>query len=137
VAHRSTLYGSSALDRRGERRVVREPYRQGFGRARTEAYGRPAGWILLMSAAEKVFFPTSLLIMLILRWWEALAVTVACETAICIAALAFVMKGRRIEYILKALVVTPVRYALLGSELITIGRFASDLWVTNNRKWRK
>jgi hypothetical protein len=47
------------------------------------------------------------------------------------------MKGRRIEYILKALVVTPVRYALLGSELITIGRFASDLWITNNRKWRK
>ena len=115
----------------------REPYRQGFGRARTEAYGRPAGWILLMSAAEKVFFPTSLLIMVILRWWEALAVTVACETAICIAALAFVMKGRRLEYIFKAIVVTPIRYALLGSEMITIGRFATDLWVTNNRKWRK
>ena len=137
VAHRSALHGGSAFDRRGERRLVSEPYRQGFGRARTEAHGRPAGWILLMSAAEKVFFPTSLLIMLILRWWEALAVTVVCETAICIAALAFVMKGRRLEYILKALVVTPVRYALLGSELITIGRFASDLWITNNRKWRK
>ena len=137
LAHRSAVHGSSTLDRRGDRRVVREPYRQGFGRARTEAYGRPAGWILLMSAAEKVFFPTSLLIMVILRWWEALAVTVACETAICIAALAFVMKGRRIEYILKAIAVTPVRYALLGSELITLGRFASDLWITNNRKWRK
>jgi len=86
---------------------------------------------------EKVFFPTSLLIMLILRWWEPLAVTIACETAICVAALAFAMKGRRIEYVLKAIAVTPVRYALLGSELITIGRFASDLWITNNRKWRK
>ncbi len=137
VEYRSGLRGSGPSDRRGDRRLVSEPYRQGFGRARTEAYGRPAGWILLMSAAEKVFFPTSLLIMLILRWWEALAVTVACETAICIAALAFVMKGRRIEYILKAIAVTPIRYALLGSEVITIGRFASDLWVTNNRKWRK
>jgi glycosyltransferase involved in cell wall biosynthesis len=135
--HRSGPYGGGSADRRGDRRLVREPYRQGFGRERTESHGRPAGWILLMSAAEKVFFPTSLLIMLILRWWEALAVTVVCETAICIAALAFVMKGRRIEYIVKALAVTPIRYALVGSELITIGRFASDLWITNNRKWRK
>ena len=131
---------TSALDpasRGGDRRVVREPYRQAFGRARTESHGRPAGWILMMSAAEQVFFPTTLLIMLILRHWEALAVTVACETAICIGALALVMKGRRLEYALKALAVTPIRYALLGSELVTIGRFASDLWITNNRKWRK
>ena len=90
-----------------------------------------------MSAAEKVFFPTTLLIMLILRHWEALAVTVACETAICVAALMFVMKGRRLEYLLKGIAVTPIRYALLGSELVTIGRFASDLWITKNRKWRK
>jgi glycosyltransferase involved in cell wall biosynthesis len=137
VEYRSALRGAGPSDQRGDRRLVSEPYRQGFGRARTETFGRPAGWILLMSAAEKVFFPTSLLIMLILRWWEALAVTVACETAICIAALAFVMKGRRLEYIFKAIAVTPIRYALLGSEVITIGRFASDLWVTNNRKWRK
>jgi glycosyltransferase involved in cell wall biosynthesis len=136
-AYRGALHGMDASDRRGERRLVNEPYRQGFGRALTESYGRPAGWSLLMSAIEKVFFPTSLLIMLILRWWEALAVTVACETAICVAALAFVMKGRRLEYILKAVAVTPIRYALLGSELVTIGRFASDLWITNNRKWRK
>ena len=41
-----------------DRRMVREPYRQAFGRARTLTHGRPAGWILLMSAVEKVFFPT-------------------------------------------------------------------------------
>jgi glycosyltransferase involved in cell wall biosynthesis len=137
VARGSRLHGAGPSDRRGERRQVSEPYRQAFGRDRTESHGRPAGWILLMSAVEKVFFPTTLLIMLILRYWEPLAVTVACETVICITALAFVMKGRRFEYILKGLAVTPIRYALLGSELITIGRFASDLWITNNRKWRK
>ncbi len=136
-AYRRASHGVSASDRGGERRRVCEPYRQAFGRARTESHGRPAGWILLMSAIEKVFFPTTLLIMVILRYWEALAVTVACETAICLAALAFVMKGRRIEIALKGIAVTPIRYALLGSELITIGRFASDLWITNNRKWRK
>ncbi len=137
LAHGSASPGVGLPDRAGERRRVSEPYRQAFGRARTESHGRPAGWILLMSAVEKVFFPTTLLIMLILRYWEALAVTVACETAMCLAALAFVMKGRRIEIVVKGVAVTPIRYALLGSELITIGRFASDLWITNNRKWRK
>ena len=137
LPHRSTTPGDGVSNHGGDRRLVREPYRQGFGRARTASHGRPAGWILVMSAAEKVFFPTTLLIMLILRHWEALAVTAACETLICMTALALVMKGRRTQYALKALAVTPIRYALLGSELITIGRFASDLWITNNRKWRK
>ena len=137
LRHEAGLPGDSGSNARGERRVAREPYRQAFGRTRTESHGRPAGWILMMAAVEKVFFPTALLIMLIERNWEALAVTVACETLVCVGALALVMKGQRLEYTLKALAVTPIRYVLLGSELITIGRFASDLWVTNNRKWRK
>ena len=127
--------GGSVSDR--ERRFIREPYRQAFGRARTEAFGRPAGWILAMSAVEKVFFPVGLLIMVILGNWEGLAVTVAAETTICLSALALTMKGQRMEYALKGLLVTPIRYALLGSELFTIGRFASDLWITKDRKWRK
>ena len=120
-----------------DRRVVREPYRQAFGRERTLSYGRPAGWILLMSAVEKIFFPTSLIMMLLFRNWEALAVTAAAETAVCVGALAYVMKGQRLEYTLKGLLATPIRYALLLSEVVTIGRFATDLWITNNRKWRK
>jgi glycosyltransferase involved in cell wall biosynthesis len=121
----------------GDRRVVREPYRQAFGRARSERFGRPAGWILMMSAIEKVFFPTVLLAMAILGNWHGLAWTVAIDTIVCVTALAAVMKGRRLEYVLKGIAVTPVRYALLGSEVLTIGRFAVDVWLTNNRKWRK
>jgi glycosyltransferase involved in cell wall biosynthesis len=120
-----------------DRRVAREPYRQAFGRARTRTYGRPAGWIVLMAAVEKVFFPTVLLLMLILRNWEGLAVTVGFETAVCLVALAIVMKGARLEYVFKGLVVTPIRYALLAMETLTIGRFAFDLWITGNRSWRK
>jgi hypothetical protein len=29
------------------------------------------------------------------------------------------MKARRLEYVLKGLAVTPIRYALLGSEFVT------------------
>ena len=137
LAHGTAVRGTNRSESGGERRRVSEPYRQAFGRARTESHGRPAGWILLMSAIEKVFFPTTLLMMVILRYWEALAVTVAFETLICITALALVMKGQRLQYVVKGIAVTPIRYALLGSELITMGRFATDLWITNNRKWRK
>jgi glycosyltransferase involved in cell wall biosynthesis len=127
----------AAKSARSDRRMVREPYRQAFGRERTATHGRPAGWILLNSAVEKILFPFALLIMAIYGNWEALAVTIAAETAICMMALALVMKGKRLEYAMKAMAVTPIRYALIGSELITIGRFATDLWITQNRSWRK
>ena len=91
----------------------------------------------MMSAIEKVFFPTVLLVMAILGNWHGLAWTIAADTTVCVVALAIVMKGRRLEYVVKGIAVTPVRYALLASELVTIGRFAVDVWLTNNRKWRK
>ncbi len=134
VGHRDAGGGAYESD---ERRIVREPYRQAFGRDRTEQFGRPAGWILLMGAVEKVFFPTTLLIMLLLGQWRGLALTVVIETFVCVSALAFVMKGRRLEYLAKGIAITPIRYGLLGWELATIGRFACDLWITNNRRWRK
>jgi hypothetical protein len=37
----------------------------------------------------------------------------------------------------KAVLLAPLRYALLLQEIVTISRFALDLWVTGNRKWRK
>jgi glycosyltransferase involved in cell wall biosynthesis len=120
-----------------ERRLIGEPYRQGFGRDRTLQYGRPAGWMLMMSAVEKVFFPTALVIMIILGNWQGLALTIAAEALIGVLLLAAVMKGHRLEYLAKGLAVVPIRYALMTSELVTLTRFASDLWITNNRKWRK
>jgi hypothetical protein len=121
----------------GERRRIAEPYRQAFGRERTAEYGRPAGWMLAMSAVEKVFFPTTLLILIILRNWEGLLVTVVAETAVGIAALMAVMKGQRLMYLAKGLLVAPIRYALMMSELFTIGRFAVDVWISKDRNWRK
>jgi glycosyltransferase involved in cell wall biosynthesis len=120
-----------------ERRTIAEPYRQAFGRHHTVEYGRPAGWMLLMSAVEKIFFPTALLIMLMARNWEGLAVTVAAETFVTVSVLALIMKGRRLEFIAKGLVVVPIRYGLMTSELVTFARFGKDLWITNNRNWRK
>ena len=41
------------------------------------------------------------------------------------------------QYFFKGLAVIPLRYVLIASELITVGRFATDLWITKNRNWRK
>jgi hypothetical protein len=121
----------------GDRRRIGEPYRQPFGREHTLRQGRPVGWLLLTSAIEKVFFPTALLTMLLLRHWEALLVTIAFESLIGLTALVIVTKGERMRYLFKGLAVLPVRYALIASEVVTLARFATDLWITKNRKWRK
>lgn len=120
-----------------DKRVHNEQYRQPFGIDTTLKYGRPIGWVLFMSAFEKVAFPTALLIMILLQMWEPLAITLIAETAVATGILVALTKGHRLEYFLKGLLVTPLRYAVLLFDLITIGRFAADLWIFRNRRWRK
>ena len=120
-----------------ERRYIQEPYRQAFGSQHTKKYGRPAGWMLLASAVEKIALPTVFLIMVLLGTWETLIITMGAETLLTVTALAIVMKRRWFEYFVKGIVISPLRYALLIFEIGTIARFASDLWLTGNRRWRK
>jgi hypothetical protein len=91
----------------------------------------------LAAAIEKVFFPTFLLLMMIMGNWHGLGMTVAIESAIGVCALVLVTKGQRLQYFFKGLAVAPIRYTLLAWELVTLGRFATDLWLTKNREWRK
>ena len=130
--------GSAASGRESnERRRVREQYRQAFGREYTRRNGRPVGWLLAAGAIEKVFFPTALLAMVLLGHWEAFWVTLAAESIVGLAAIVIVTKGQRLEYFFKGLAVLPMRYVLIAADLVTIGRFATDLWITKNRNWRK
>jgi glycosyltransferase involved in cell wall biosynthesis len=120
-----------------ERRRIAEAYRQPFGRDWTAEHGRPAGWMLLMQAVEKIFFPTTLILMIVLQAWEALIVTVLAETAVGVGVLAYVMRGHRLQYMCKGILAAPIRYALVANEAVTIVRFAWSVWVTKDRRWRK
>jgi hypothetical protein len=120
-----------------EKRVIKEPYRQSFGEQVTEMYGRPIGWVLLTSAIEKVFFPATLLIMIILKLWLFLAITVLIETLISVTILTFISKPHRIKYFLKGIVATPLRYLSLFYDHFTMLRFVADLWILRSRRWRK
>jgi glycosyltransferase involved in cell wall biosynthesis len=121
-----------------ELRLVKEQYRQPFGEKYTLEYGRPIGWAMFLSAVEKIGFPTAIIILLVLRMWEPLAVTIIAELLVSLAALVVVARrGERITTLLKGIVITPLRYALMVADTYTIGRFAFDLWISGNRKWRK
>jgi hypothetical protein len=120
-----------------EMRQIQESYRQPFGEKFTSDNGRPIGWVVFMSAFEKIGFPTALIIMIILKMWEPLAVTLAAEMLLSTFVLMAISKGERIKAFFKSILVTPIRYVLMMYDTITIGRFATDLWITGNRKWRK
>ena len=128
---------SGAKEEIEEKRRISEAYRQPFGIEYSREFGRPMGWILFASAAEKIFFPTALLIMILLQMWQGLAVTVVAETALAVGILTVISRERRLESLVKGILITPLRYAILAFDLVTIGRFAGDLWLTRNRRWRK
>jgi len=92
-----------------ELRLVKEQYRQPFGEKYTLEYGRPIGWAMFLSAVEKIGFPTALIIMLVLRMWEPLAVTIIAELLLSLAALVVVARGARISTLLKGIAITPPR----------------------------
>jgi glycosyltransferase involved in cell wall biosynthesis len=127
-------HAAADADARGR---IEAPRRQVFGHEHTSTYGRPVGWVLLSSAVEKIGLPTVLLMTVLFQNWEGLIITIGAETLLTITALTVVMRRRRLEFFLKGLAITPIRYALLAVELVTIARFASDVWLTRNRRWRK
>lgn len=129
---------SEHLEKVLERRKVTEPYREPWGEEVTRQYGRPMGWAIAAAALEKLFFPAALLIMVLLGWWEVLAVTVAAEVALATGFLvASAPAGERLWLAVKGVLTTPVRYGVLLGELVTMVRFAIDIWFRHERQWRK
>ncbi|MCH8029489.1 MAG: glycosyltransferase family 2 protein [Candidatus Dadabacteria bacterium] len=144
-----------------EKRKIQEPYRQAFGAEYTKKFGRPMGWIMLTSLIEKILFPLALLVMILLRWWEALLITVAAESVLSLLAILIISKkysfesyvpaggsnkkilrlrsekGGRLEYLVKGILVIPIRYLSLMFDLYTMFHFAFQLWILRKRDWRK
>ena len=120
-----------------EMRKIQEAYRQPFGEDFTKRDGRPFGWVPFLSALEKISLPTVLIIMAIFRMWEPLAVTVIAEVLLSTLILAWVSPENPFKAALKSILMAPIRYLLIVQETFTILRFAADLWITGNRKWRK
>jgi len=120
-----------------EKRQIKEQYRQPFGSDYTRKYGRALGWVFLMSSIEKVFFPSVLALMIILRLWFPLGLTLVADTTFALITIMIVAKGRRLEYLLKGLIISPLRYLAVLFDFVTMVRFVLDLWLFKRRSWRK
>ena len=120
-----------------KKRKIAEPYRQAFGDQQTTQYGRPMGWVILLSLVEKTLFPTTLLVMLLLQAWEPLLITMLAETVISVGILAYLNKGKRFEYIFKGVLATPIRYSSIMFDLVTMLIFIKDIWFGKKKGWRK
>ncbi len=120
-----------------DRRHNPDPYRQAFGDHVVRRLGRPMGWAVLLSLVEKIFYPTAIVIMILLGLWEELSVTILAEILVTTGVLIYVAKDRRLEYLFKGLAATPIRYMSLFYDWLTVGRFAKDIWITKNTQWRK
>lgn len=120
-----------------EKRRIQEAYRQAFGIEYTKKYGRNIGWFVFTTAFEKLSFPTVILIFMILNFWLTLLVTISVEVLLYAIIITTMHKNRRIRNFFKAILFTPIRYSQIMFELVIIGKFMIDLWVTKNRRWRK
>ena len=95
------------------------------------------GWIIFTSMIEKVAFPTAFIIMILLQWWEPLAITMLAEVVLCSIILFLVAEGHRFSYALKGLVVAPMRYMYLLYDFTVLLRFMADVRIFKTKKWRK
>ncbi|NUO76814.1 MAG: glycosyltransferase [Lysobacter sp.] len=107
----------------GEQRRVREAYRQPFGERLTHEYGRPIGWALFLMALERLAYPLLLLWLAFAGHWLWLGAIVLAEIAATAMVLAAVTRAARAPTIGKALLVAPVRYAMVFVDLAAAAVF--------------
>jgi glycosyltransferase involved in cell wall biosynthesis len=119
-----------------ERRRVVDGYRQSFGLQVAERLGRPAGWTTLFVLFEKVSFVFVLLTMVAIGAWVPLAITIGTDLLFYMVILAVFSDDFWLKAIAKGAAVTPIRYATLLVDLVTIVLFLFDI-ATGRRHWRK
>lgn len=127
-----------ALRRRRLRREGGEAGHGPDGAAHTARYGRPIGWSILFGLIEKISLPVVVLMLALMREWTLLALTLTIEIAgvMLIVTLVGEMR-RRPGQIWKAVVATPLRYVVMLFDLAVVLRFATDVWVVRDFRWRK
>jgi len=89
------------------------------------------------TAFEKLSYPMFIVIFVILGLWVPLLITLGAEVLLYTIIITAMHKNRRIRNFFKAILFTPIRYSQILFDLIVIACFISDLWLTNNRRWRK
>lgn len=106
-----------------EQRVIREAYRQPFGERCTGQSGRPIGHALSLAALERIGAPAAVVTLVVLGHGALLASALALEATAAIALMAAQTPGHRLRTAAKGAIATPVRYALMLTELYSMLQF--------------
>jgi hypothetical protein len=117
-------------------RQIREQYRAPWGEDYTRRFGRPVGWIELLSLLEKVSYPVLLMYFALFNhriFW----ISVGLEAFLASVGVFIVADpGSRWKSALMMLAATPIRLMSLGIDLATTLKYLLDLG-TGNREWKK
>ena len=119
-----------------EKRRVVDGYRQPFGISFLAQLGRPSGWLIFLGIFEKISFVLVLLVMIAIGAWFPLVLTIVIESALFTSILVTWSKARRLEFAVKGMVVTPLRYGIMVVDIVVLVQFVLDV-VWARRGWRK
>ncbi len=116
------------------------PYQEPLGRLYAKESGRPIGWAVFFALFEKVTYPVIMLLFILAGWFDILGYTILFETVMYVALLGLFGKEEKVIYMLKGLMITPIRYLSIFTDIFTVGKFLSDLTrprEQGGRGWRK
>ncbi len=104
----------------------------------TQKYGRSIGWFIFSGLVEKVVYPATLIVLLILGQWFALIITIFVETLITGYLISVIAPAKRkLKDGFLSIMITPVRYFLLLFEWVVLTKFVCDILFKRELSWRK
>ena len=113
------------------------PYQEPLGRLHAQESGRPIGWAVFFALFEKVTYPLIMALFIIAGWFDILGYTILFESILYTILIGIFGKENRLLYMGKGLMITPIRYLSIFTDIFTVGKFFVDLTKPRGRAWRK
>lgn len=113
------------------------PYQEPLGRLYAKESGRPIGWAVFFALFEKVAYPLILFLFMFAGWWDILGYTILAESILYSILIGIFGRENKLEFMFKGLLVTPIRYLSIFTDVFTVGKFFADLTRPRGRQWRK
>ncbi len=111
-------------------------YRQPLGLQYTKQLGRPSGWMIFSAILEKASYTFILWGLVVISAWWSLAATITLDMIFFTLFLTVFSTGRRLEFAVKGVLSTPLRYGMMVLDVVVLAQFLFDL-ATGRRDWRK
>lgn len=113
------------------------PYQEPLGLLYAKESGRPIGWAVFFALFEKITYPIIMLLFIIAGWFDILGYTILFESILYVILIGVFGKEHKLAYMVKGILITPIRYLSIFTDIFTVGKFFTDLTKPRGRAWRK